>query len=351
MKLAAPTGLVLAMIVLSASGCSRAKELLPDPTSGPHTRMSIQAVSPPSAEALDQARKIIAARVETAGIGKADVTVGPDHTIVVKVAGERDKTAMAQLAAVGALQFRKVLAVTNKVQASDASSIPTTPPNSPVPTIAGVTAKLGAALTVARSLSSPADPVDPQVAEVLKPFSSLTPAEVAVLPVEVQFQVPTIGCAQLTARPANSIQDTNAVVVACASEPAPTKYLLDIAKVGGPEVKKASATQEPDAPRPGVMLAFTPAGQQKWTALTREAYNNEGDRCASDALGSGTHCLVGIVLDNQVISAPEIQGVITGDALISAEFTERDVKMLAAQIGHGSLPIAFQVVNVDVIRP
>jgi preprotein translocase subunit SecD len=112
------------------------------------------------------------------------------------------------------------------------------------------------------------------------------------------------------------------------------KYLLDVAKVGSTDVSRATAVNEPDNGGWQVRLGFTGAGRSRWTALTREAYDN------------GAAHQVGIVVDNVVISAPAISGVITGDAVIAGSFTRDDAMLLADQITFGSLPIGLAVESV-----
>ncbi|MEU7955291.1 protein translocase subunit SecD [Micromonospora chalcea] len=200
--------------------------------------------------------------------------------------------------------------------------------------------KVGAAAWAAASgLQAPADlTTDPTLADKLKPFGTLTPQEVAVLPVEMQFNVPTITCAQLDKRPAASIKDEKQKAVACESG---AKYLLDVAKVLGTDVKNASAQLDQTSSWV-VSLNFTGKGQEKWTALTREAFNNEGQACDQTALGQDGKCRVAVVLDNEIVSSPEIQGVLTGDSQITGSFDNKTANALASQLRYGALPVTFE---------
>lgn len=200
--------------------------------------------------------------------------------------------------------------------------------------------KVGAAAWAAASgLQAPADPTaDPSLADKLKPFGALSPQEVAVLPVGMQFNVPTITCAQLDDRPAASIKDENQQAVACESG---AKYLLDKAKVLGTDVKNASAQLDQTSSWV-VSLNFTGKGQEKWTALTREAFTNEGQACDQTALGQDGKCRVAVVLDNEIVSSPEIQGVLTGDSQITGSFDNKSANALASQLRYGALPVTFE---------
>ncbi|MFE9193891.1 protein translocase subunit SecD [Micromonospora sp. NPDC007208] len=201
--------------------------------------------------------------------------------------------------------------------------------------------KVGAAAWQAASgLQAPADlTADPSLADKLKPFGTLSPQEVAVLPAQMQFNVPTIGCAQLDKRPPASISDPKQQVVAC--EDGASKYLLDQAKVEGTDVDDADAVLD-QTNAWVVSLDFTGDGQGKWTSLTREAFNNEGQACDASALGQDGKCRVAVVLDNEIVSSPEIQGVLTGNSQITGNFNQKDASALAGQLRYGALPVTFK---------
>ncbi|MGV9212624.1 protein translocase subunit SecD [Micromonospora sp. RB23] len=201
--------------------------------------------------------------------------------------------------------------------------------------------KVGAAAWQAASgLQAPADlSADPSLGDKLKPFSTLSPQEVAVLPAQMQFNVPTIGCAQLDKRPPASISDPKQQVVSC--EDGASKYLLDQAKVLGTDVDDADAVLD-QTNAWVVSLDFTGDGQGKWTALTREAFGNEGQACDATALGQDGKCRVAVVLDNEIVSSPEIQGVLTGNSQITGQFTQKDASTLAGQLRYGALPVTFE---------
>ena len=65
-----------------------------------------------------------------------------------------------------------------------------------------------------------------------------------MLPAQMQFNVPTISCAQLDQRPPASISDAKQQVVAC--EDGASKYLLDQAKVLGTDVVRRRRGARPD---------------------------------------------------------------------------------------------------------
>ncbi|MEV4543625.1 protein translocase subunit SecD [Micromonospora echinaurantiaca] len=369
------------------------------------TRLTLEATNTvdgraPTAENLEEARQIIESRVNAFGVAEAEVVTEGNRNIVISLPGEnRDLTEVGSAAE---LRFRKLLkaadgsgavtapaatptpsgtaspapsgsaAPTPSASAPAATASPTaggqggsapapsaTPSASPsaaapspsasaAPVPQGieeqrkaVEQKVGAAAWAAASgLQGPADlSSDPSLAEKLKPFASLTPREVAVLPATMQFNVPQISCAQLDDRPPASISDPNQQVVAC--EDGAAKYLLDVAKVLGTDVSDANAVLDQTSAWV-VSLDFTGDGQEKWTNLTREAFNNEGGACDATALGQDGKCRVAVVLDNEIVSSPEIQGVLTGNSQITGSFNQKDASELAGQLRYGALPVTFE---------
>jgi preprotein translocase subunit SecD len=168
------------------------------------------------------------------------------------------------------------------------------------------------------------------------------------------------------------------------------KYLLDVAKVLGTDVSDANGVVPPGTNRWEVNLQFTGDGQPKWTDLTREATQNDNSvafdpaalrmnittdpaaetwrfdlseealaradtydpeqaagsqpliQCGQTAVGDEGNCLVATVLDNQVVSAPQIISVITGDARITGDFSSEEAQLLASQLRFGALPVTFE---------
>lgn len=358
---------------------------------------------PPTAENLEEARQIIESRVNAFGVAEAEVVTEGNRNIVISLPGENRN--LDDVGEAAELRFRKVLKAADgsgtaavpppapsgsAVPTPSGSAVPTpsgsgapkatsspsggqggmapaspsatpTPSASASPSAAAPTAsastepvpasieqqrkaveqKVGAASwQAANGLQAPADLAsDPSLADKLKPFGTLSPQEVAVLPAQMQFNVPTIGCAQLDARPPASISDAKQQVVSC--EDGASKYLLDQAKVLGTDVSDADAVLD-QTNAWVVSLDFTGNGQGKWTALTREAFNNEGQACDATALGQDGKCRVAVVLDNEIVSSPEIQAVLTGNSQITGNFNQKDASTLAGQLRYGALPVTFE---------
>jgi preprotein translocase subunit SecD len=348
----------------------------------------------PPQSSMEEARKIIESRVNALGVSEAEVVIEGNRNIVVSLAGEANDQ-LKNVGQAAQMRFRKVLKATGDVSATAlnppaaapsgaapsgsapaATSSPATSSGgqgggapspspsasaaSPTPAPAGSVApgtqdlatqrvavekKVGAAAwAAAGKLTAPPNVSgNPAAAKVYAPFAKLTGDEVNALTPQMQFSVPTIGCAQLNKRPNGAIDAPGSQVTTCDENGA--KMLLDQAKVIGTDIKNASPQLDQQQGQWVVSLQFTGEGQKKWAALTREAFTpaaNDSCLTAAQALSSSaTHCLVAVVLDKSVISAPEIQGVLTGQSQITGQFTAQSAKVLADQIKYGALPVTF----------
>ncbi|MFG1608964.1 protein translocase subunit SecD [Actinoplanes sp. NPDC049265] len=234
---------------------------------------------------------------------------------------------------------------------SPTGSAAAVPPNQKA-LIAEIEKKVGPALyAAATKLAAPVDlSTDPNAGKQFAKFNTLNGPEVNALSPQMQFFIPTISCDQLNARPNGAIDNPDAQVVTCDSG---AKMLLDVAKVIGTDISDASPQMDQQQGQWVVSLDFSSAGQPKWTKLTREAFTPaQGDTCltAAQAVSSGaTHCLVAVVLDKKIISAPEIQGVLSGQSQITGQFTAASARELANQIKYGALPVTFDNATAQTV--
>jgi preprotein translocase subunit SecD len=355
------------------------------------TSLTLEATSrgsAPDPRKLEEARDIIANRVNDYGVSEAEVLIEGDRNIVINVPGATGQD-LKRVGAPAELRFREVLQTTDNVSPDDPSPSPSgsaspapsgsasaspglptgsaTPsgsakpsgsasPNgsasaSPSPTDPSVEelkrlaytavgngdAKQGEQLVsqIPEGIKDPKDVAEqPQAMAFLAPFGKLPPEQVAVLPPQVQFKVPTITCKQLNGRPPASIVDAGSEAVACDAEGG-AKYLLAKSKVLGTDVDEADFTFDPQRSQWIVTLSFNSDGQNRWTNLTAETKDKQ----------------VAVVLDNEVVSAPTIQERIAGDAEITGSFTRTEAQNLAAQLRYGALPLTFAVQNQFQITP
>jgi preprotein translocase subunit SecD len=353
--------------------------------------------NPPDRADLERAREIIEERVNARGVSEAEVVTEGDEYIVISVAAKADDV-LRDVGQASKLYFRKVLNVTDGSGSTaapqptpsasatpDPAATPSAAPSAtPTPAASGtgggmlgqpdpsaspeaspsvisapgqpegeegkrlltqdeLKALVGEdAWAAATALTAPT--ADAAIIARLAPFAKLDPVwAVASLTPEMQFNIPQVDCVMLDKRVPGAIDTPEQKAVACQGQ---AKYLLDVAKVAGSDVSNATAMIDQSSVSSGwvVNLDFTGDGQARWTDLTREAYNNSGTpTCEQAALGDESRCLVAAVLDNKIVSAPEIQGVLTGTSTISGQFTPKDAKDLADNLNFGAIEINFEM--------
>ncbi len=369
------------------------------------TSMTLSATSPngkpPDGTKMEQARQIIASRVNASGVAEPEVVTEGRNNIVVNVAGGASEDKLRSLVAPAVMRFRAVLGTSedkplsavqpsasgsaspsasgsakasgtpsagasasgtpsaskSATPAPSGSASPSAAPSgtaAPSPsasvapnvaqTLAEVKAKLGPVYQLGESVTDPTHVTD-QNASMLSKFSELSGTEVAALPVTMQYNIPNITCAQLNDRPPGSIVDPKQQAVACETgSNVHTKYLLDQSKVLGEDVADATSGYDPANGGWHVQLKFKGSGGDRWTNLTKEAMDKQKQ--------DGQPHAVAIVLDNTIVSAPNIKDIIVGPAIINGgNINDKSAATLATQLKYGSLPLNFKVENLSTVSP
>ena len=129
------------------------------------------------------------------------------------------------------------------------------------------------------------------------------------------------------------------------------KYLLDVAKVKGEDVNGATAALSTTNNQWQVNLTFNNAGTSAFGALTTHLYDTYYTNASTN---SNDYYLdqVAIVLDGNVVSAPEIQAAITtGNAQITGSVTQAQATRLANILKYGSLPVHLAPQSVQSVSP
>src|SRR5690348_7952252 len=233
---------------------------------------STPAGAPPSGADLDRTRHLLVARMAAAGLEQPKVDRSGDRRLVLHAKAKAGAEPLGDLIAAGQLRIRRVLATSD----ANAASTPAAPTGQPTaqptgqptgqPTEqpgdpsesgqpdelasaprAAVAAKLGPAYTAADQITS-FDQGQALAPNVLQAFAALTPAEVAVLPEQMQLYVPSVSCDTLHNRPADAITQPDTEIVTCSGDG--QKYLLDDAEVTGRDILSAKAGN--DANNPGL---------------------------------------------------------------------------------------------------
>lgn len=113
----------------------------------------------------------------------------------------------------------------------------------------------------------------------------------------------------------------------------------------GSNVKKAEAARDDQSTGYAVNLQFDREGADKFGEATTKAYNGEVTSTV-DGVGSGA---IAIVLDGQIISAPNVnEPILGGSCKITGDFDQEEAQLLAAQINGGALPIGLNEVTSSV---
>jgi preprotein translocase subunit SecD len=141
---------------------------------------------------------------------------------------------------------------------------------------------------------------------------------------------------------ADDYDNPSTQIVAC--DRSGNKYALDVAKVPGTQIGKAVAELSTTSNQWEVLLTLKSAGATAFTNLTSEL----AARYLAGA-GAGNQDAywldaIAVVLDGNVITAPETEGAIPGgNAQITGNFTRVQAEELAAQLQSGALPADFRV--------
>ncbi|MDO5645070.1 MAG: protein translocase subunit SecD [Dermabacter sp.] len=297
------------------------------------TQVILQASSrtgePISAEQMDQARQIMAQRINALGVAETEISVQGGTNIVVNVPGEIDERTSEALRRTATMSFRPVLYEgAPEATASDAGGASDGVLQDPSAFGPVVTsgAQEGQSAEASDGGSSGAVPADGPLAWSAERLTPQVEAEFAALnctdPQVLQDH-------DVNSRPTDT-------VVACAPGGA-AKYVLGPEVVTGENVADASVSPE-----------STPAGQ----ATGFYVVNLEFDAAAGETFGTMSQALYSgdgatrqfaIVLDSLVISAPVVESPTSTRSSINGNFTAERAQELASQLKFGALPLEFSV--------
>lgn len=114
----------------------------------------------------------------------------------------------------------------------------------------------------------------------------------------------------------------------------------------GGNVKKAEVTTDDEAAGYAVALQFDSKGGDLFYEATQKAYSGA---VTSSVEGVGNRAIM-IILDNQIISAPEVnKGPISGGSCsITGGFSKEEASNLAALINGGALPLELEEISSSV---
>ena len=222
----------------------------------------------------------------------------------------------------------------------------TTPDATASPTPSGK----AASPTPSGKIRSTPTPRSPGAKPTASPSPSGSPSSAASpIPAPSPSPVPDSAVALLTPEcQFNALKDKNVVFM---SKDGTTIFQLGPVAVTGDMISKATAvysspSQNNPTAAPGWKIVFnlTSEGSKAFAAIT--------DKLKPSAPGVADGKQLAIIVDQKVISAPTVQGKITGSGEItlgSASNQEQEAKDLATQLNAGALPTELSQQNVETV--
>lgn len=336
----------------------------------------------PPAKQMDQAVKIITQRVNGLGVSDAEVTKQGSNNIVVSVPGEGQQQVVDTIGKTAKLQFRQAFVSGAATAAAPSASPSATPTGSASPSPKATGKATDGASPKASQSAKPSESASPRgraLSEALaaptptpsgsaKASSSPSPSATPSLPPELQQpqqpaedftgiddkaviqQYQQLQCSPNGTTAPGSNDPAKKWVAAC-DQDGQAKYILGPVRVEGTQVSDANA-MPPDAQQGqaswSVGLKFKSLGAKQFGAVTTDASK------AYQQNPNSPQAQVAIVLDGQVVSAPQIsRGPITGGtASIDGppdSFTQSYADDLANVLKYGALPLEFTQSSIDEV--
>ncbi|WP_049651824.1 protein translocase subunit SecD, partial [Kitasatospora sp. MY 5-36] len=164
------------------------------------------------------------------------------------------------------------------------------------------------------------------------------------VPPELSAAFAALDCSKPEVRTAQTGPDDKAVV-ACSQKPENGYYeklALGPVAVKGSDVSKAQPTLDTQTGAGWqVQLQFNGNGTDDFTKVTGQL-----------ATQAPPNNQFAIVLDNQVVSHPEVKNAIPGgSAVITGRFTQAEAQDLSNVLGYGALPLEFVKSDITTVSP
>ncbi|MEU4133247.1 protein translocase subunit SecD [Streptomyces wuyuanensis] len=296
---------------------------------------------------------IIERRVNGLGVSEAEVqTQGKENIIVNIPKGTDSEQAQKQVGTTAQLFFRPVLnaAPAGPATPEPAGSPSASPSGKPAdkatdgkdkataPSSSPTTQ--GRAVTEALKAPSPTPsgaPADqPKAPENPVP----TPSGAAANP-ELEKQFAALNCLDPKARAnAGKGAKPEQPTVACGKNSIGgwEKYLLGPAEVDGKDVDDAKGVLDPQRGIWIVQMDFTDAGSKKFAKITGKLSQQPSPMNQ-----------FAIVLDGEVVSAPQVNQTLSASAEISGSFNQQSAQDLGNILSYGALPLSFDQQSVTTV--
>jgi len=356
------------------------------------TQVTMLATTPaggtPSSAELNEAISIITSRVNGTGNSGATVQTQGNDIITVSVPGKTTQQTVNLVSTTALLRFRQVLlyqpyqgtssstttpspSATPSSSASPsagASSTATATPSASATSTASTSAKIvqnarasaspsptGTATPKASgsASASPSPSPSPSTASTVSGDSSLVKPDVLAKFNKLVCkpgESDTVWKAQVGYTQSSDWDNPDMQTVSCDANGG--KYALDVAKVLGEDVTGATAELSTTSNQWQVVLTFNNAGTSDFGALTTTQYDKYYSGAQSGNQNDVVLDQVAIVLDGNVVSAPETDAAITaGSAQITGNFTQAQATQLQNVLKYGSLPLRLTPQSVQSVSP
>jgi preprotein translocase subunit SecD len=347
----------------------------------------------PSADELNEAKTIILSRVNATGNTGAEVQTEGNDILNVSVPGKTTQQTEQLVSETALLNFRQTLlfqpysATNNSTPAAtstpSASSSASTSPSAsasstakatPSPSASGTSTASTSAKIVPAASSSPSPTASGTTSSrassspSASASASPSPSPSATSTTPTYFGDASLVNAQTLAlfnkvhctpndttqwkkeAGYNNPQDydaTNVQIVSCDSSG--NKYALDVAKVKGQDIATATAELSPQSNTWEVLVTLKSGGANAFASLTSQQYSKYGSAASTN---ENDYYLdtIAMVLDGNVVTAPETQGAIPGgQAQITGNFTQASATQLQNVLKYGSLPLSFNILTADTV--
>ena len=355
------------------------------------TELSMQATTltggTPSAADLNEAKTIILSRVNASGNTGAEVQTQGNNILNVSVPGKTTEQTEKLVSETALLNFRQTLlylpygatssspsststpgASASASPSAGSSSAATATPSSSAS--ATSTAKTSAKIVPAASTSA-----SPKATSTASPSASASASASPSASASQPSSAIALGDASLVNKQTLALFDKvqctpgdttkwkeqagyttpedydnpNVQIVSCDSSGG--KYVLDVAKVQGQQIATATAELSTTSNQWEVLLNFKGDAVGPWATLTAKQasqYYTAGQ--GNPETNDYWLATIGIVLDGNVITAPETTSAIpNGAAQITGGFTQAQATQLQNVLQYGSLPLNFKILTADTV--
>jgi preprotein translocase subunit SecD len=360
----------------------------------------------PSASDMTQARAIMIARVNGAGFSGAQVQQQGSNNMVVTVPGANTQKVVRLVGTTAQLLFRQVLLVGNSNSTASHSTSPATSPTPSSGSTPGASSSPSAKASsspstkassspkaagapgpaaqsgghglasgsrlLAASKPKPGKSGTPAANSTPSPSTSPSPApstpaasqpvgdpsliNAATLKIFNKLNCADKNWRQQIGYTTSFYDNPNNQIVTCNFNPnigfgSGTKIVLDKAKVLGKDVTGAQAgtasSQQSLSSKWQVNVSLNRQGTAAFGALTSQLVS----KYYRGATTSSPLDDVAIVLDGQIVSAPQIQQAIPGGNAQITYFPQAEAQNLANQLNYGALPVTFKQQNIESVSP